>query len=104
MLCNWKMLHPQMTEVQLGLIQFWLDEDNSAPAKDQLHHNYSHGGGWNPFKGFRLDETNSLHYSSDPPLRPLAETMLRNEKIVFYDHSWVAIIQPDRTFEVCRMD
>jgi hypothetical protein len=29
---------------------------------------------------------------------------LRDELILIYEHSWVAIIQPDRTFETCRMD
>jgi hypothetical protein len=29
---------------------------------------------------------------------------LGHERVIVYEHSWVAIVQPDRSFEVCRMD
>jgi hypothetical protein len=100
----WEMLHPQMRPEMLGLLIDWLDDKDPRPAKDQLHENYAHGGGWHPSKGFTLLPNNSLYYSGDPPLRPLAQCQFRNELIVFYDHAWVAIIHKDRYFEVCRMD
>lgn len=56
------------------------------------------------FKGFTLADDNSLVYPGDPPVQPLAQAKLRHELVVFYPHSWVAVIQPDRSFEVCRMD
>jgi hypothetical protein len=40
----------------------------------------------------------------DPPLLPIAVTMLRDEEIRFYDHSWLAIVQPDGSLEVARVD
>jgi hypothetical protein len=30
--------------------------------------------------------------------------MLRDEEIRFYDYSWLAIVQPDGSFEVARVD
>ena len=45
-----------------------------------------------------------LQYPEDPPLAPLAETKLRDEIIRVYHSSYVAIIQPDGSFLVCRMD
>jgi hypothetical protein len=45
-----------------------------------------------------------LCYPGDPPMPALAETRLREETIRVYDCSWVAIIQPDKRFEVCRLD
>jgi hypothetical protein len=89
---------------QLGLLPGMVSEDDPRPAKEQFDANYSHGGGWRHMNGFTLKDDNSLVYSGDPPYRPLAVTWLRDELIVFYPYSWVAIIQPDRSFEVCRMD
>lgn len=101
---NFELLHPRMTYEMLGMLPEFLSEHNPAPAKEQLDHNYKHGGGWKPFNGFKLCNNNSLIYPGDPPLKPLAQAKLHNELVVFYDCSWVAIIQLDRSFEVCRMD
>ena len=88
----------------LGLLPQFLDEHNPMTATEQLHVSYAHGGGWHPFQGFRMDAAGNLCYPGDPPLRPLAEAKLRDERIVLYERSWVAVIQPDGYFEVCRMD
>jgi hypothetical protein len=45
-----------------------------------------------------------LQYPGDPPVKLLAETILRNELIRFYEHSWVVVVQPGGEFEACRMD
>lgn len=101
---TWMLLHPKMTPEHLGLLPGMLDANDPRPAREQLDSNYQHGGGWHPMKGHVLGPDNSLTYPGDPPLPPLAFTRLRDELIVYYDYSFVAIIQPDRTFEVCRMD
>lgn len=100
---KWQMLHPQMTMAHLGLIPLWLLDVDKRPAREQLNEGYKWGG-WQPFEGFALGEDNSLSYPGDPPLQPLAQARLRDELIVFYRHAWVAVIQKDRSFEVCRMD
>ena len=87
----------------LGQIPLWLNENNPLPAAQQLGAAY-HFGGWQPFSGFTLKEGGILLYPGDPPLKPIALMRLGNELIYQYPHSWVAVIQPDRTFEVCRMD
>lgn len=101
---EWEMLHPRMTEAHLGYLALWLSANNPKPAREQIDDNYRHGGGWQPFHGFRLDENNALHHLGDAPLYPLAQARLRDELVVFYLHDWVAIIQPDRSFETCRVD
>jgi hypothetical protein len=98
-----KILHPRATMEHLGMIPLWLDERNPKSAREQLNDAYPFGG-WDPFTGFRLGDDNSLRFPGDPPQRPIAEMRLRDECILMYEHSWVAIIQPDRSFEVCRMD
>jgi len=100
----WEFLHPRMTPEHLGFLPGWLDENDPRPAKEQFNQNYQHGGGWDPFEGFKLIKNNWLTYPDDPPLRPLAQCQFRDELIVFYDHAWVMIKQADGSFEVCRMD
>lgn len=100
----WQFLDPRMNEEHLGLLTEMLNDNDPSPAKEQFNRGYGHGGGWRPFTGFELSENNNLLYPGDPPVRPLAVTHLRDELIVLYSHSWVGIIQPDRSFEVCRMD
>jgi hypothetical protein len=98
------MLHPRMTIETLGYIPGFLSEDNPRCAREQIDAAYAHGGGWSPHKGFTLDAANRLHGKGDPPLKPLAMAKLRGETIFFYRYSWVAIIQPDRSYEVARID
>lgn len=100
----WTLLHPRMTVEHLGLLPGMLDPSDPRPAREQLDDGYRHGGGWDPFHGFTLLANGNLTYPGDPPTRPIAETRLRDELVVLYEHDWVAVIQPDRNFEVCRMD
>lgn len=102
---NWTKLHPRATQDHLGFLEYWLLVEDPRPAKEQLHAQYAHGGGWRPFKGFKLNsETKALEYPEDPPISPLWMAKLRDEEIYVYSHAWVMILQPDGTFEVCRMD
>jgi hypothetical protein len=98
------LLHPRATEETFGLIPHFLHEDNPAKAVQQLDDNYRHGGGWRPMKNFKLLEGDKLSYPGDPVLEPLGEIQLRDERIVMYQYSIVAVIQPDGSFEAARMD
>ena len=79
-----------------------LSEDDPRPAAEQFQTNYPFGG-WHPFEGFKLSGT-TLKYPGDPPLMPIAETALRDERIFLYQSAWVMILQPDGTFSVSRLD
>jgi hypothetical protein len=101
----WELLHPKMTPEHLGLIPGWITDKDPDPAWKQIDKNYQHGGGWrHGTMGFTFRGDNTLEYPGDPPLHPLAETWLRDELILFYDHAIIAIVQPDRSFEVARID
>lgn len=100
----WIMLHPRMTPDALGYIPGFLSEDDPRPAREQIDAHYQHGGGWCPNKGFTLRRDNVLQFPGDPLFPPLAQVRLRDELIVLYPHSYVAIIQPDRSFEAARVD
>jgi hypothetical protein len=110
---DWKFTDPRMTIEHLGYIPYFLDADDPAPAKEQINKRYKHGGGWRPMSGFKLHSEWALVYGDgggdpdeppDPPMYPLALASLRDEVIVFFPGSWVAIFQSDDTFEVARID
>jgi hypothetical protein len=99
----WVLLNSHMTFDDLGFIPTFLDEDDPRPAKEQIDARYI--SGWQSFKGFTLDpKTGIMTYPEDPPLKPLAMTQLRDEQILFYECVWLAIVQPDGSFEVARLD
>ena len=100
----WELKHPDVTAEHLGMIPQFLDKDDPRPAREQFDANYRHGGGWCPFAGHKILSNGKLKYPEDPPLELLAETQLRDEVIRFYECSWVAIIQPDGSYEIARMD
>jgi hypothetical protein len=101
---KWIIMHPQATTDMLGLVPTFLSDDDPRSAREQIDTNYAHGGGWCPLPRFRMLPDGRLSYPGDPPLTPLAETQLRDETIRFYDCSWLAIIQPDGSFEAARID
>lgn len=102
MMPSWTLMHKGMTAEHLGLIPSFLDRDDPRPAKEQFNENYI--AGWRPFKGFTKGDNHELQYPGDNPLKPVAVTHLRDEVIILYPYSWVAIFQPDGSFEACRMD
>jgi hypothetical protein len=94
--------HPRCTIEHWGYIPLFLNEGDPRPAKEQFDDRYQ--AGWKPFIGFTKDDQDGLHYPGDPIQLPVSEIQFRNERILLYQSSWVCIIQPDGTWEVCRMD
>jgi hypothetical protein len=100
---TWRLKTP---DVDLGVIPLFLDDADPDPAAKQIDKNYQHGGGWNPMKGFTLDDADStLSYPGDPPMRPIAVAKLRDELIFLYPYAFVCIRKAKGgTFEVGRVD
>ena len=89
----------------VGLIPYFLDENDPRPACDQFDANYQHGGGWRSMDGFKLNhKTFTLTYPGDPPYKPLAMIALRKEKIFIYEYAFVCVLQPEGLFSVARLD
>lgn len=90
-----------------GLIPSFLDERDPRGAQEQLNSNYVYGG-FIEFEGFTLVEDNeglyALRYSEDPDTPEVSRGRMRDELVVVFRHSWVAVIQPDNKFTVARMD
>lgn len=99
-----KFLHPRGPDLA-GYIPTFLSASDSRSAKEQLHENYAHGGGWSPFKGFTFNPDDlSIKYPGDPSYPAVAVITLRDERVIIYPHAWVAIVQKDDSYEVARMD
>jgi len=96
-------------EDMIGIIPFILSEADPRPAVEQLDAGYAHGGGWRPFEGFKLvingkGNWPELHYPGDPPTVAIAQAKLRDERIILFQHAWVAVVQADGNYVVARMD
>jgi hypothetical protein len=100
----WIGRHPDFRPDMLGFLPLMFSAADPRSAREQVDDNYAHGGGFRAFHGFTMLPNGDLSYPGDPPARLLAETKLRDETIRLFEHAWVAIIQPDGTWEVCRMD
>jgi hypothetical protein len=99
----WIRRHPKANaDWHLGFIPSFLNEDDERSAREQFNENYI--SGWRPMKGFKLLKNGNLKYPEDPETQLLFETHLRDETIYVYEHAWVAVVQPDGSFEVCRLD
>ncbi len=98
----WIGKHPKFAPEMLGYIPSFLSVNDPRPAREQIASAYC--GGWSSFHGFTMLHSGNLSYPGDPEIMLLAETRLRNEIIRFYYCAWLAIIQPDGSFEVARLD
>lgn len=99
-----QLLQRGITPGHLGFIPTFISENDPRSAREQFDANYAHGGGWYPMSKWKLNPDNSLKYPEDPPLEPWAMMQLRHESIFMYASGFVAIVQPDRSFEVARLD
>ena len=98
----WVQKHPQANPEMIGAIPYFLNEDDERGAVEQFRVKYV--GGWHPLPNFTMLPNGNLKYPGDPITHLLYETKLRDEIIRVYEHAWVAVIQPDGSFEVSRMD
>ena len=97
----------EQTLDMLGMLPEFISELDPRPAREQLHVNYAHGGGWRPFNGFTLRGTRpkwELKYQGDPVYRAVAFAVLREETIIIFPNAWVVVLQADGAWECARMD
>lgn len=99
----WYQRHPAFRAEMLGFIPSFLDERDPRDAKTQLDAGYGYGRRWGSAR-MELGPNDELLYPGDLPEPPLAECRLRDERIILYRFSFVAVIEPDGSFAVQRMD
>lgn len=98
--------HGYTEHEMLGTIPSMLSEDDPAGGVEQIDRAYKDaGGGWRDTPGFTLDlRIPVLTYPGDLPRLLLAEAKLRDERILFFNGAWIAVVQPDGAFRVARID
>jgi len=93
-----------------GLLPMFFDEQDPRPAAEQADANYQHGGGWRPQPDWTLQFNRqdpmqtTAQYPHDPTTAAIAVAVLHDEVLVLFDYGYLAIVQPDGSFEMARMD
>lgn len=98
-----------------GMIPAFLNVDDARPAKEQIAAEYI--AGWQHFDYFShisgVDTPGhaKLHAKAgedgeplDPPMPEISRAKLRDETLILFECEWLAIVQPDGSFEVQRCD
>lgn len=91
----------------LGFLPSIISDKYTGTVAEQIAEGYAHGGGYSPFGEGQWTydpETQTLQYPGDPPMTPLARTVVRDEIVLLYEASMVCIVQKDGSFAVTRMD
>jgi hypothetical protein len=103
---TWVVLDPNFDGARgLGFLPGILLDEDKRPIKAQLEDRYRHGGGWRPIPGITMLPNKTLRFPGDPPFRPSAVSRINDEVAVFYEQaSLLAVIQPDKSYEVVRVD
>jgi hypothetical protein len=84
----------------------FLSEDDPRSASEQLATNCRRGSGWFPLEGWSVPPSRmAMVFPGDPPYSCVAVAKLRDEALhLFMPGSWLAIFQPDGSFEVAHAD
>lgn len=99
--------HHRRADIYLGLIPSLISNAFPGKVKDQINENYAHGGGYSAFghSQWVFDPlTMTLSFPGDPVFTPKASALIGDERVIVYEAGVVAILQPDGSFEVTRMD
>lgn len=101
---SWELYH-RLYDVTGYLIGWAIMPDHyELPLKETFNTCYQHGGGWQPMKGFTIDDdTGVMSYPDDPDLYPIMEIRRGNELCYIYQHAFVSI-RGDKGWETARMD
>jgi hypothetical protein len=98
-------------EEAAGMLPEILRPDDPRPVKEQLNDRYSHGGGFMASKGFTFKKEGDkaiLSYEiedDDPEIyQEWSRSKVNDEELYLFDASFMAIVQPDGTYEVTRVD
>lgn len=92
-------------DLAAGMLPVFFDPMDDRPAYEQLLLNYPFGADMDGFTLIGTDpSTWMLLYPGDPPLRVVSWAKLRDESLVLFEYECLAIIQPDGTFKVHRVD
>jgi hypothetical protein len=102
---GWELVHPRATFDMLGYVPGFIDISSDAPLRDQINAGYVSGWHRSASEWVRISNTLQGH-PEDPPFPMIARYRHQptGELLEFYTSCYTAIVQPDGTFEVARLD
>jgi len=100
---KWEVLDKQLTQKNISYLKFFLHEDDQRSASEQINERYRYGS-WHNFKGFKHLGDGVIQFQDAPVDYPIAKAHLRAEVIYAYRYDWIAVFQPDGSFEVSRVN
>ena len=94
-------------EYAAGYLPAIISEADPLPVAEQMAEKYI--GGWNPFAGFTLHNAEVTHkafltYPGDPDLQEVSRTTIRDELVILFQYSWLAVVQKDGSYVISRAD
>lgn len=102
---QWLPMRSGVKAADFGFLVSFLRTDDPRPAREQIDERYV--GGWCDFEGFTLTidlAGATLNYPGEPPMHGIAFCSFRKERVILFEHDWVAIVQLDGSFKVARLD
>ncbi len=104
----WVAIDRRFHPAHLGFLVDILQSEDKRPIREQLEDRYRHGGGWRPMRTpqWKFDpKTMVIRFPGDPPFKPIAWTMIGDEKAIFYPMcSLLCVVQKNGDWEVTRVD
>lgn len=104
---GWELVHPRADIDMLGYVPLFITRTSDVPLKKQFDAEYVSGWKTSASKWVRDTERNTLQgHPEDPPFPMIARYQHKptGELLEFYTSCFTAIVQPDGTFEVARLD
>lgn len=104
---GWGLVHPHANCDMVGYIPSFIDNSSDVPLIEQINAEYI--SGWHksdqPWKR-DLKSNTMWACDEDQPFRMIARYHHKptGEYLEFYESSFTAVVKPDGTFEVARLD
>ena len=100
----WKTPHSRVNDEFLGLIPEFISAADERPLVKQINANYGHGGGWRTVAKFVLKDDKLQYPGDSQPYLLIAQAAVRDETLMLFESSWVAVVKGDGSYEVARID
>lgn len=98
-------MRPGYRPEDIGFVPYFFEAGDERHPAEQIAERYAHGGGWTPQEGFTIEE-DGLRYKDGAKDRLLFSFMVHGhpQTLHLYECAWLAIVEPDGSFAVSRVD
>lgn len=107
----WTLYDHRFGREVLGLLPALISNEYFGNVAEQLERNYAHGGGYRDLTKLEPDKwvfnkrkKTLRHRAERSTFKPIASTQIKDEQVYFYQYALLAIVKPDGSFAVTRVD